>query len=111
MQTCRRTCPVGCGSEKTFPRRVVDELVASNYAGHIPPPGAGSRPGWRQVVRHDVPDGVSGHGDHGGGSLAPDDLVATRWTSRGTQTGALMGIEPTGKHVTVSGVTVSRPRD
>jgi len=40
--------------------------------------------------------------------LAQDDLVATRWTSRGTQTGALMGIEPTGKQVTVSGVTISR---
>jgi predicted ester cyclase len=43
--------------------------------------------------------------------LAQDDLVATRWTSRGTQKGELMGIEPTGKAVTVSGVTISRLAD
>jgi predicted ester cyclase len=43
--------------------------------------------------------------------LAQDDLVATRWTSRGTQTGVLMGSEPTGKQVSVSGATISRLAD
>jgi predicted ester cyclase len=40
--------------------------------------------------------------------LAEGDLVATRWSGRGTHEGELMGIEPAGKQVTVSGVTISR---
>ena len=38
----------------------------------------------------------------------PRDLVATRWIGRGTHEGELMGIQPTGKQVTVSGLTISR---
>jgi steroid delta-isomerase-like uncharacterized protein len=40
--------------------------------------------------------------------LAERDLVGTRWTGRGTQTGELMGMAPTGKEVTVPGLTISR---
>ena len=40
--------------------------------------------------------------------LAEGDLVATRWTCRGTQKGELFGISPTGKQVTVSGITIDR---
>ena len=40
--------------------------------------------------------------------LAEGDLVATRWIGRGTHEGELMGIQPTGKQVTVSGLTISR---
>jgi len=39
------------------------------------------------------------------------DHVATRWTGRGTHTGEIAGIAPTGKDVTVSGITVSRFED
>ena len=40
--------------------------------------------------------------------IAEGDLVVTRWTGRGTHTGELMGIAPTGKEVTVSGITIAR---
>jgi predicted ester cyclase len=40
--------------------------------------------------------------------IAERDMVATRWTGRGTHDGDLMGIAPTGKQVTVSGLTLSR---
>jgi len=40
--------------------------------------------------------------------LAEGDLVATRWVGRGTHEGELLGIQPTGKQVTVSGLTISR---
>ncbi|OFW70937.1 MAG: hypothetical protein A2Y55_01360 [Actinobacteria bacterium RBG_16_68_12] len=40
--------------------------------------------------------------------IAEGDKVATRWTGRGTHTGEMAGISPTGKEVTVSGLTLSR---
>ena len=43
--------------------------------------------------------------------LAEGDLVASRWTGRGTHQGELMGIPPTGKQVTVSGITISRVKN
>ena len=39
---------------------------------------------------------------------AEGDKVVTRWTGRGTHDGDLMGVAPSGKQVTVSGLTLSR---
>ncbi len=36
------------------------------------------------------------------------DYVVTRWTARGTQSGELMGIPPTGKSVEISGIAIDR---
>ncbi len=40
--------------------------------------------------------------------LAEGDRVATRWVSRGTQAGHLMGRPPTNRPVEVHGITISR---
>ncbi len=40
--------------------------------------------------------------------IAEGDKVVTRWTMTGTHTDALMGIAPTGKRVTVTGVSIAR---
>jgi steroid delta-isomerase-like uncharacterized protein len=40
--------------------------------------------------------------------IAEGDKVATRWTAIGTHYGDLMGIAPTGKRVTVTGMTINR---
>jgi steroid delta-isomerase-like uncharacterized protein len=40
--------------------------------------------------------------------IAEGDFVATSWTARGTHKGDLFGIAPTGKQVTISGVTIDR---
>ena len=40
--------------------------------------------------------------------VAEGDRVVTRWTARGTHQGELFGIDPTGKQVTITGVTIDR---
>lgn len=40
--------------------------------------------------------------------VAEGDKVVTRWSFSGTHQGELMGIAPTGKHVTGSGIVIDR---
>jgi steroid delta-isomerase-like uncharacterized protein len=40
--------------------------------------------------------------------IAEGDTVVSRWTARGSHKGDLMGIPPTGKQVTVAGITINR---
>lgn len=42
------------------------------------------------------------------GQIAEGDMVATRFTARGTHRGELMGIPPSGKKVTVTGISIDR---
>jgi steroid delta-isomerase-like uncharacterized protein len=88
---------------------LLDELVAANYVNHNPflpdlPPGPeGLKPifiGFRAAfsdLNYTIEDLIS-----------EEDKVVTRWTMRGTHTGELMGIPPTGKQVTVGGMQVER---
>jgi steroid delta-isomerase-like uncharacterized protein len=87
---------------------VIDELVASNYVGHDPAmPDQQGPEGIKEFITGYLaafPDGRITIDDQ----FAAGDLVATRWMGRGTQTGELMGIPPTGKQVTIAGITISR---
>ena len=88
---------------------VVDELIAQDYVGHDPtqPEPIQGRDGFKQFVgtyQSAFNDATVTIDDQ----IAEGDQVVTRWTGRGTHTGELMGIAPTGKEVTVSGMTVSR---
>jgi steroid delta-isomerase-like uncharacterized protein len=89
---------------------VIDELVAPNFVGH----GHGSRKGtssgpentreFIEMCRSAFPDlhvAIEWQ-------VAEGDLVATRWTLSGTQRGQFMGVQPTGKRVTVSGTIFDR---
>jgi steroid delta-isomerase-like uncharacterized protein len=40
--------------------------------------------------------------------IAEDDRVAVRWTFHATHTGNFRGIPPTGKSVTMTGITIYR---
>lgn len=40
--------------------------------------------------------------------IAEGDKVVTRWKAQGTHKGELMGIPPTGKQVTVTGISIER---
>lgn len=43
--------------------------------------------------------------------IAEGDQVAVRWTMHGTHSGELLGIPPTGKQVTLTGITIYRLAD
>ena len=89
--------------------RVVDELIDPKYIGYdqaIPEPLRGPD-GFKENV-------ATYRGAYSDARITVDeqiaegDKVATRWTGRGTHDGDLMGVSPTGKKVTVSGLTFSR---
>ena len=89
---------------------VIDQLVAANSVLHDPSaPGGkveGSK-GYKQFVEIYLtafPDVRFTINDQ----IADGDKVATRWTGTGTHNGALMGIAPTGKRSTVTGITIDR---
>lgn len=111
---------MSCDANKALVRRVfdeiasggdftvVDDIYAADYVDHAPFPGA---PAGRGAVRHSIgalrtamPDlhvtmeAMSAHGDK----------VATHNTWRGTHTGEVLGIVPTGRVLTFSGVVVFR---
>jgi len=90
---------------------VIDELVASNYVGHDPAQPDMQGP---EGIKEFITGYLAGFPDGRitiDGQLAEGDMVATRWTGRGTHKGELMGIPPTGKQVTVSGITISHVKN
>ncbi len=88
----------------------LDEIIADDFVDHSGFPG--QSPGRRgEGAGHDLSDGVPGRalGDRG-----PDrrtGKVMTRWVARGTHTGNLFGVGPTGRHVSVEGIGIDWVRD
>ena len=91
---------------------VIDEHVAADYVGHDPsmPEPIRGPAGFREFVRT-YQDAFRNARVTVEEQLAEGDLVATRWSARGIHEGELMGIQPTGKETTVTGITISRLKD
>ena len=88
---------------------VVDELVDSKYVGHdpsLPEPLHGPSDFKANIATYRA--AYSDARITVDEQIAEGDRVATRWTGRGKHDGDLMGVTPTGKQVTVSGLTLSR---
>jgi len=87
---------------------VVDEILASNFIFHYAPPGvAPDREGYKQTLtmyRTSSPDMHYTVDD----MVAEGDKVAIRWAGKGTHRGDLMEIAPTGKKVTITGISIIR---
>jgi steroid delta-isomerase-like uncharacterized protein len=91
---------------------VADQIVSPSYTNHDPaspwvPPGLdGCKTlvtGYRTVfpdIRFDVKQEVAG----------PNSVVS-HWTCTGTQRGELMGIAPTGKRMSVEGISILHVQD
>jgi predicted ester cyclase len=88
---------------------VFDEFVSPDYIGHDPaePEPIRGPAGARANIEKYLA-GFPGGAITVDEQIAEGDTVATRWTGRGTHGGEVAGIAPTGKDVTVTGVTISR---
>ena len=89
-------------------RAVVDAVYAPHYVHPDPLPGYGPgltdlKPGI-EGIRRVFPDVHIAIEDQ----MAEGDKVASRWTMRGTHRGELLGIPPTGKPATFTGLVITR---
>jgi steroid delta-isomerase-like uncharacterized protein len=86
---------------------LIDEIVASDYVGHTPPADIHGPEGAKQydaLLREAFPDLQITVEDQ----IAEGDKTVTRWTFQGTHKGQFQGMPPTGKQVTMSGMTIFR---
>jgi steroid delta-isomerase-like uncharacterized protein len=88
---------------------LVDELFTPNFEFHdasTPDLGRGPESEKKRVTlyRNAFPDLRLTIED----MIAEGETVVTRWSCRGTHKGDLSGIAPTGKQITISGITVGR---
>jgi predicted ester cyclase len=89
---------------------VADELVTPDFVIHFPglhpelsqgPEGVKK---YATMIRTAFPGLHVTHDD----TIAAGDRVVIRWTARATHQGELMGIAPTGKQVTITGIDIFR---
>lgn len=85
---------------------VVDERFSADYVGHSTPEIHGPEGGkqFAAMMRSAFPDFHYTVEDE----IAEGDRVVHRWTARGTHEGEFQGMPPTGKQVTITGISVYR---
>lgn len=84
----------------------IDELLADNFVFNYPSPGANSdREGYKRAIREprtSFPDIQFTTED----MVAEGDKVAVQWNGTATHKGEFFGIAPTGKRVTMAGISI-----
>lgn len=86
---------------------VLNTLVSPEFVTHTSDGGTGNAEGWKSLAHkliEAMPDNTTDIDDIFGGG----DRVAVRYTSRGTLTGELFGVQPTGRLLTTSGIEIYR---
>jgi steroid delta-isomerase-like uncharacterized protein len=84
-----------------------DTVLASNFSYRGPGGELHGAAGWKQLARmyrDAFPDVIMTIDEQ----IAEGDKVVTRFTARGTHRGELGGVAPSGRFVTVPGITVDR---
>lgn len=100
-----RDCWLGCFNEGNL--ALVDTMVSPDVVWHGPNMEVKGREGMKQLItmiRTAFPDVRMTFEDQ----IAQGEKVASRWTMRGTHQGDLMGIPPTHKPATFTGIVISR---
>jgi steroid delta-isomerase-like uncharacterized protein len=87
----------------------IDELLATDFVFNYPAPGATpDREGYKQTVTMLCAPLTDIHATMED-MIAEGDKVAVRWTWGGTHSGGeYMGVAPTGKQVTITGISIIR---
>ena len=87
----------------------LEKFVSTDFVRHGNPEitGVDGIIGLLNMYRNAFPDMTITFEDQ----IADGDRVASRWTAIGTNTAQLQGIPPTGKQVTVSGISIERIKD
>jgi steroid delta-isomerase-like uncharacterized protein len=89
---------------------LADELVSADYVSHGPQaPPANGPDGIRERVGL-YQESVDGHWDVQE-LISAGDRVIARWVGSGTHRGELMGIDPTGRAISVEAISVFRIAD
>lgn len=88
---------------------VADEIITQDHAMHDPTlpdlsPGPEGQKQLTRIYRSAFPDAHISVED----LVAEGDMVAVRWTGRGTHDGELMGAPASGNRVEVYGITINR---
>jgi steroid delta-isomerase-like uncharacterized protein len=86
----------------------IDDIYADGYVHHGP---GGREMRGRDQIRGFAAGILSAFADRHATieeQIAEGDTVATRFTSRGTQTGEFLGRPPSGKAATIEGIVISR---
>ena len=86
---------------------LVDELCSTTHVFHNPPTTLHGREEFKQLLSVYLtafPDASFTVEDE----IAEGEKVTSRYTFRGTHQGELMGIPPTGRQVTVTGIIINR---
>jgi steroid delta-isomerase-like uncharacterized protein len=86
---------------------LIGELVTRDYVGHTPLGDLNGPEGARKfnaMLHEAFPDFKVKVESQ----IAEGDQVATRWTCQGTHKGEFQGIPPTGKAITMRGITIFR---
>lgn len=84
-----------------------DELYGPDWVGHfpgMPPLGPDGHRQYSEAMAAAFPDLDRKVDD----IVAEGDRVVARWSAKGTQTGPFMGMPPSGKVATSSGITIFR---
>ena len=85
---------------------IISEIIAPNHTHHDPAaPHVSDRNGMKELIVHyrtAFPDVRFTVEDQ----IAEGDKVVTRWSVRGRHQGGLMGVAPTNKQMTVTGVDI-----
>ena len=87
----------------------LEEIVTPDYVHHDPTTGefGSGVEGFKQLLgyyRKAFPNLEIELDDQ----IGAEDKVVDRWTGSGTHQGELMGVAPTGRHVTASGISIHR---
>ena len=86
---------------------LIDELCAPDFVYHNASTTIRGREPYKQFLSMYLTAGPDLHFTIED-EVAEGDKVVTRYTTRGTHVGPFMGIPPTGKHVTVTGIAITR---